>query len=132
MRISFNSIAFKALFLLFVSSSVFILFIIFGAKHSFTQGYTNLPKEDISSIQNSIAPSIALNISYGFKDAIDEIANKQLQNKKILLLKISSPNLMQEKIFTNTNKSLSELKKDGHFISTKALIDPSTSKKTEN
>jgi diguanylate cyclase (GGDEF)-like protein len=129
MRISFNSIAFKTLFLLFVSSSVFILFIIFGAKHSFTQGYTNLLKEDINSIQNSIAPSIALNISYGFKDAIDEIANKQLQNKKILLLKIASPNLMQDKIFSNTDKSLSELKKDGHFISTKALIDPSTSKK---
>jgi diguanylate cyclase (GGDEF)-like protein len=129
MRISFNSIAFKTLFLLFSASTIFIVFIIYEAKHSFTQGYNRLIKEDISSIQNSIAPSISLNLSYGFNDAINEICNTQLENNKILLIKIKSANITKDLVFSNTNKSLKELEKEKHFISKKSLIDPSTSKK---
>ncbi len=129
MKISFNSITFKTLLLLFLSSTIFILFIIYGARQSFSDGYNTLITEDIDSIEDSISPSIALNISYGFEDALNEIGNKQLENKKILLLEIISPHLKKDFIFSNTRKSIEKLKEEKHFISTRNLIDPSSSKK---
>ena len=85
MKIYFSSLTFKTLFLLFIASVMFILFILFAAKHSFSEGYIALVEEDISSIEESISPSIALNLSYELHDAIEEIANTQLKNDKICL-----------------------------------------------
>ncbi len=129
MKISFNSITFKTLFLLFVASVFFIFFIFFSANYSFSKGYKNLVQEDISSILESISSSIALNISYGFKDAINEIGETQLKNKKILLLAINSSSLHKSIVFTNATKNVKSLVEDNHFISTADLTDPATNTK---
>ena len=129
MRINVNSLIFKTLSLLFVSSVIFIIFIVFSANRSFSKGYIDLIKEDITSIQESISSSIALNLSYGFDDAIEEIANNQLKNKKILLLKIDSNSLKKALVFSNIGVSIQDLKRDGHFISNSNLYDPATSNK---
>jgi len=102
--------------------------ILVGSDHFFTRGYISIIKEDITSIENDINPSIALNLSYGFNDAINDIATTQLKNKKILLLKIESSSLQKPLIFSNTQKPLKELKQKGHFLSVSSLVDPITSK----
>ncbi len=127
MKINLHSITFKTLTTLFITSSLFIIFTLFGAKYTFSKGYFNLIEGEINTIQKNISPSIALNLSYGFNDALTEIATNQLKNKKILLLKISSPSLKKELLFSNIDKSIEELKRDEHFVSTNDLIDPATS-----
>ncbi len=127
MKINIHSLIFKTLSLLFISSLVSIVFIIFSAKNSFSQGYIDLVQEDMTSIKENIAPSIALNLSYEFSDALKEIADNQLLNKKILLLKIKSSLLKEALIFSKTDKSIEELKDEGNFLSSSDLIDPATS-----
>lgn len=126
MKLSFNSITFKTLFLLLVASVTFVVFIFFSADYSFSKGYKSLVQEDIGSIESSISPSIALNLSYGFNEAIDEIGNTQLKNPKILLLAINSVSLKKNIVYRNSDKTIIDLENDGHFISTKELIDPAT------
>lgn len=126
MKIPFNSLVFKTLLLLFISSVMFIAFILVVANYSFSQGYKSLVKEDIHSIQESISPSIALNLSYGFNEAIDEIVDKQLKNKKILLIAINSSSMKEELIFSNSNKSIEEFRDDGQFIANNNIYDPAT------
>ncbi len=127
MKINTNSITFKTLLILFISSFIFVTFLIFTTQYSFSKGYKALIQEDISSIEESISSPLALNLSYGFNDAITEIATDQLKNKKIIFLKISSEMLDNDLIFSNENKTISELKEENHFISTTKLIDPGTS-----
>lgn len=129
MKLSFNSIVFKTLFSLFLSSSIFIGFIGISTKESFSKAFIALIQEDISSIQSNIAPSIALNLSYNLKDSINEIADAQLTNKKILLIKIeskASPKMMQ---FSNSPLSLKKLVSNGNFTANSQLIDPATNEK---
>lgn len=129
MKISFTSLTFKTLFFLFLSSFVFIIFIVFIAKQSFSEGYTYLVQEDISSIEENITPSIALNLSYGLDDALQAIIKNQLKNKKILLLKIDSITSEKAIISSKLNKSTKELSDEGHFVSTKDIIDHASSNK---
>jgi len=132
MKINTKSLTFRTLFLFFISSVLFIFFITFTASYSFSKGYTSLIHEDISSIESAISPSIALNLSYGFNDALTDILKNQLKNKKILLLKIDSESLEKEMLYSNIDKSIQELKKKNHFISTRKLTDPATSKDLGN
>jgi len=127
MKISFTSLTFKTLSLLFLSSAVFIIFIILIAKESFSQGYTYLIQEDISSIEEKLSPEIAMNLSYGLNNNIKKIAASQLKHKKILLLKIDSVTLEKPMLFSKREASIKELKKAGHFVSTKILYDSTTS-----
>ena len=129
MKKFFNSLVSKTLFILFLSSSMFIGVVFFSANYFFSNGYISMINEDIDSIQANINPAIALNLSYGFDTSINEIANTQLKNKKILLIKIDSHTLKKPLVFSNTNKSLKELKKEKHYFCTTDLIDPATSKK---
>ncbi len=129
MKISFNPLIFKTLLLLSLTSITFIIFIVFSAKQSFSKGYIHLTQEDMYSIAKNLSPSVSISLSYGLKDAIDEIVRNQLKNKKILLIKIDSVTLEKALIFSNVNKSIEELKEDGHFISTSTLQDPLTANK---
>ncbi|EDZ63568.1 diguanylate cyclase/phosphodiesterase (GGDEF & EAL & HAMP linker domain) with PAS/PAC sensor(s) [Sulfurimonas gotlandica GD1] len=126
MKISFTSLTFKTLSLLFMSSIIFIIFIVVIAKESFFQGYTYLIKEDLSSIEEKISPDIAMNLSYGLTSDLKRIATAQLKHKKILLLKIDSVTLEKPMLFSKKNKSIQELKDEGHFVSTKVIYDPAT------
>jgi len=129
MKIFFNSLLTKTLFILLVSSSMFISIVFFSANYFFSHGYISIIKEGISSIESNINPIIALNLSYGLNDSIQEIAKSQLQNKKILLLKIDSVKLKEPMVFSNTAKTIKQLKKEGHFFSETVLLDPATSAK---
>jgi diguanylate cyclase (GGDEF)-like protein len=85
-------------------------------------------QEKISLIEKSIAPSIALNISYGFDESVDEIANKALENKNILLIRIQEEE-GDVKTFSKRNLSLDDYIKKQEFISKTTLLDPAISKK---
>lgn len=126
MKLSFHSIIFKTLLSLFLSSSLFIGFIGFTTKESFSKAFISLIHEDISSIKSNIAPSIALNLSYNFIDSIDDISHAQLTNEKILLIRIESKFLQKSMQFSNVPVELEQLSRDGHFISSSQLIDPAT------
>jgi diguanylate cyclase (GGDEF)-like protein len=128
-KLYLTSLVSKTLFVLFTSSAIFITIILYSANYFFSNGYISIVKEDIASIEANINPTIALNLSYGFNDAVREIAKQQLKNKKLLLLKIDTEKTKKPQIFSNTNKTIQELKKEKNFFSVTDLIDPATSRK---
>nr|WP_321266281.1 EAL domain-containing protein [uncultured Sulfurimonas sp.] len=127
MKISFTSLTFKTLSLLFVSSTVFIVFIIVIAKESFSQGYTYLIKENISSIEQRLMPEIQTSLNNSNIDELKKLISSQLKFKKILLIKIDSIALEEEIIFSKENNSIKELKEEGHFVSEKIIYNKDTS-----
>jgi len=129
MKIHFNSLVSKTLFILFFASFIFVGIILYSANYFFSNGYISIVKEDIASIETNINPMIALNLSYELNNAINEIASTQLKNKKVLFLKITPINSTKPLIFSSAKKTFKTLKKEGHFISTTDLIDPATNKK---
>ncbi|MEA3330808.1 MAG: hypothetical protein U9Q29_03840 [Campylobacterota bacterium] len=44
MKINFNSLTFKTISTLLITSTLFVLFIVFGAKYLFSNGYLYLEK----------------------------------------------------------------------------------------
>ena len=106
MKISFTSLTFKTLSLLFMSSIIFIIFIVVIAKESFSQGYTYLIQEDIISIEKKISPEIAMILSYGLNNDLKRVATNHLKHNKILLLKIDSVTLEKPMLFSKKNKSI--------------------------
>jgi len=128
MKLSFTSLTFKTLSLLFVASSIFIIFIIVIAKESFSQGYIFLVEEEISSIVQRISPEIALKLNSKLINDLNTIASEQLKHKKILLLNIDSAILEKPILFFKKEKSIKELQKAGHFISAHIIYDKNTSK----
>jgi len=129
MRLFFNSLTTKTLFILFLSSSIFITITVVSANYFFSNGYMSIIKEDMTSIERDINPTVSLNMSYGFEKNIKEIADSQLKNNKVMLIAIESDNLKKSLVFSSTKKTLKELEKEGNFISKSTLFDPATSKK---
>ncbi|MCF6340234.1 MAG: EAL domain-containing protein [Sulfurimonas sp.] len=123
---NFNSITFKISSMLFLSSAIFILFIALMTNNAFTKSYKSLEEEKISTIIDYIAPSISLNLSYGFSEAIDEIGNRLVNNPDILFAQIDVIGSKSSLLFTKHKNSLSQWKKSKAFILTKTLTDPST------
>ena len=126
MKINFNSLIFRTLSTLLLSSITFIIFIAMATQYTFSQGYKKLIVEKISIIENNIVPSISLNLSFGFSEAIDEIGEKTIANNDVLLLKIESNTLEKDIIFSSNDITIKEYKSIGEFISTAVLIDPTT------
>ena len=129
MKINFNSIIFKTLFSLLLLSVIFISYISISSKYTFSSGYTSLIQEKISIIKQSINPSISLNLSYGFDDAINEIGEKILENENVLLLKIDSYSDKKVFAFSKNTKTIDEYREEKEFISFSELIDPATAEK---
>jgi len=129
MKLSFKSLIFKTLFILLVSSSIFISFITFSAYNSFSEGFKEIIQEDINSIKTNIVPAIALNLSFEFNDAINEIMSNQLNDDKIIFISIHSNKLTKNITFSKENKPLQKLQEEEHFISQTKLVDPATLKK---
>ena len=126
MKLNLHSITFRTLSLFLLSLMLFASFITITTNYTFSAGYKDLIKNKILIIENNISPSISLNLSYQFYDAIYEIGEKQLKNREILLLKIESNNLAAPIIFTNNKQTIEDYKTNNEFISTIELIDPST------
>jgi len=129
MSIKFNSIAFKTTFHILSFSIVFILFIIFFARNIFSNAYMDLENEKVGIIINNIKPSLSLSLSYGFEDAINEISNKALENKNVLLLQIKYFNKNDTKIFTKYKLNTEEYLKNEELFQTVELFDPTTQNK---
>jgi len=128
MKFNKNSIAFRTIFYLLSLSILFILFIGLVMKNVFSNAYMDVEKEKVNIILENIQPSIALNMSYDFKDAINEIANKTLNNKNVLLLKIQNSDNNETQLFTNDKLSLQNYKQNGEIIKVVKLEDPATKK----
>jgi len=128
MKFNIHSITFKTLAHLIIFSTIFITFISLSSKYVFSTAYMNLEKDKISIITKSITPSIALNVSFGFNQAIKEIANRTLENKNVLLLKVTSKQNNLNLIFTKHNQTIQEYIKNDEFVTITKLTDPTTSK----
>jgi diguanylate cyclase (GGDEF)-like protein len=124
MLINKNSITFRTLFILLATSTLFILFMGSTAHYIFSNGYKKIIAEKIVIIEQNIIPSVALNLSYGFKSAIDEICNNSLSNPDILLIKVESKLLKNTLVY----RSKSGEKNLQSILSTSLLTDPATSK----
>jgi len=128
-NIKFNSITFKTTFHILSFSILFMLFIAFVVRNIFSNAYMDLENEKISIIINNIKPSLSLSLSYGFEDAIDEISNKALENKNVLLLKIKELNHNKTKIYTNYKLDAAQYLKNEELFKTIELVDPITKDK---
>ncbi|MEA1891254.1 MAG: EAL domain-containing protein [Campylobacterota bacterium] len=128
MKINFNSITLRTVLHIFTFSVLFILFIIFVIRNIFATAYMDLEKEKIFIIQNNIVPSLSLNLSYGFHEAVNEIANQTLLNKDVLLIKILNYENNNTQLFSNYQHSLEKYKKDGELFSYTKLSDPAMQK----
>ncbi|EQB40170.1 hypothetical protein M947_03870 [Sulfurimonas hongkongensis] len=126
MNISFTSLTFKTLGLLFVSSSVFILFILFIAKDSFSEGYIYLVKEEVASIERKLHDEISTNLQNRSFDKLEVIVKPYLKHKKILLIKIDSTLIDKPILVYKKEKSIQKLQDDTHFASTKDIYKQGT------
>ena len=129
MKFNIHSITFKTIFHIFSFSILFILFVSFIVQNIFSTTYMDLEKERINIIVDNIKPSIALNLSYGFTDAIDEISNKAIENKNVLLLELKNFESKTTQTFTNGNLSISEYILNDELIHKVQLHDPATDEK---
>ncbi len=127
MNLDKKSITFKVISRLILFSIIFIAFIAVSVQQIFSSAYMSLEKDKISIIEQTIAPSLALNISYGFVQAVDEITNKAIQNPNILLVKIKAKEFEKDLICTKHILTFQEYQKSDEIISVTELIDPTTS-----
>lgn len=85
-----------------------------------------LEQDKVVLIAENIAPSIALNLSYGFDDAITEITTNALKNENILLIQIKKSQTQRAYIFSKYAITLEEHEKNSELIQQKQLLDPVT------
>jgi diguanylate cyclase (GGDEF)-like protein len=126
MKFNFHSIAFRTIAYIFSFSLLFILFISLSAKSIFSNAYIDLEKEKINIIVNAIKPSIAINLSYGFEDGIDEVLNKTLENSNVLLLEVQNHEKNDTKTFTNSKNTIDNYRANNQLIKDIELLDPAT------
>lgn len=126
MKINFDSIAVKTMLYIASFSFAFTIFVVFVVKNLFTNSYMQLEKDKVALIARQIAPTIALNLSYGFDDAIKEIRGKTIQNRNILLIKIEDNSAKELYRFANSPLSLQDHLRQHELVRTQELKDPGT------
>jgi len=129
MKINFNSITIRTTLHIIFFSLAFVFFVTFVVKSLFTDSYMDLEKDKVALISDNIAEPLGLNISYGFDEAIAEIANKTLSNKNILLVKISNYLQNKDYSFSSYSLSLEDHKNNHELINIQELLDPATETK---
>ncbi len=129
MKINYNSILFKSIAILLISFALFAIFMVVSAKNTFQKGYIDTINEKISIIEKYISPSIALNLSYGFEKAVDEIIQNTLKNPEVLLIKVQSKQLSKVIVYTTDGKTIDDFIASEEFIQNTILLDPSTDEK---
>jgi len=129
MKTVFTSLTFKTLGLLFVSSSIFILFILFIAKDSFSDGYLYLVKEEIDSIEKKLHKEVSTSLKERSYDKLEDIAESFLLHKKILLIKINSALIDKPIVVYKKEKSIKKLQDANHFTSINDVYEKDSSNK---
>ena len=125
MNLNVHSITFKALSYLIAFSMIFVLSVSLSITSIFSKTYINVEKEKISQIEKTISPSLSLNLSYDFDEAVQEVLNNTLKDKNILLVKIKTKK--ENLLATRDKKTLTQHVANDEFISISKLIDPTSS-----
>ncbi|MEA2112034.1 MAG: EAL domain-containing protein [Campylobacterota bacterium] len=120
--INSNSITFKVSTLLVVISAIFILLTTLVSRHLFISGYESMEHEKLNYIMHSISPSLALNLSYGFNEAVTELGNELIAHKHIVHVQI----LPHQSDAIHFGISIQDTKE--HFTQEMTLHDPATKK----
>jgi len=128
-NMNFHSITFKAVTHIFTFSILFILFITFFAKNIFSDAYMSLEEEKVAIITTNISPSLALNMSYSFDEAVDEILTTTLKNKNVLLLQLENFETKTTKIFSDDTLGIKEYYNKKEILIKEELYDPATQQK---
>ncbi|MDQ7068683.1 MAG: GGDEF domain-containing protein [Sulfurimonas sp.] len=84
----------------------------------------NLEKEKVVFISNQIADEIAINMSFNFNEAVEEVVTNTLSNTNILLINIYDNQTDENKNFSNNSLTLKMHKENNEIIHTQELIDP--------
>ncbi len=126
MKINFNSITTRTLAHVSIFTIAFILFITFVVRNLFTESYQKLEQDKLTFIAKSISRPIALNLSYGFDEAVNELLEEALEDKNILFIKIDNEIVDLESIHTNSSLKLQEHINNKELINTQELYDPIT------
>ncbi len=129
MKINFSSITTRTVLSLTLSSIVFILFFSFVVKNIFSTAYTQQEQDKVALIATTITPQIALNLSYGFDEAVNEIASETLKNQNVLLLIVDDTITNKKRKYTNYKLNLDDYINRGELTEHTYLFDPITQKK---
>ena len=122
-QVNINSISFRTITPLLLFFALFVTFVVYIARDVFSSAYIELEKEKIVIIKDAIAPSLSLNLSYGFEDAIDEIADKTLENKNVLFIQITNFETKNVQNFTNAKTKMQEYLDRGELFLESPLVD---------
>ena len=126
MKIHVNSLTFKTIFFIVIFSILFILFITFVVKDVFTNAYMELEKDKVTLISQNIESPLALNISYNFEEASNELLNTALKNENVLLIEINNYTTKMLSTFTKHKKTKQEYLLNNDLFQTTKLFDPAT------
>jgi len=126
MKINFNSITVKTIAYILTFSFAFILFVTLVVRSLFIDSYMEQEKDKATLIAEYISDPVALNLSYGFDEAVKEIGNKALFNKNILLIQIENTSKTKKYIFSDYKLSLNKYIQNKEIINTRVLKDPAT------
>ena len=126
MKINFNSISVRTTLHITIFSLAFTLFVVFVVRQLFTDSYMALEKDKIALLSKNIAPSLSLNLSYDFEDAIHEIMQKTLLNKNILLITLESYEEKKIYRFSDSNLTMQDYIRTKELINKQELKDPAT------
>jgi len=125
-KINFSSLTFKTVSAILIFSILFILFIVFIVKDVFTTAYMKLENDKVELISGHIKAPLSLNISYGFDEACNEILNKTLLNKNVLLIEVNTYATKRRDIVTNHQKTKQEHLDNEELFKITKLLDPAT------
>ena len=127
MNLNFKSITVKTIVRIFFFSALFVFFLSFVTKYIFSAAYLDLENEKMNIIINNIKPSLALNLSYGFEEAIVEISNKALENKNVLTIEVNNHITKEHFAFTKNDSPSSNIERE-NLLHKSILLDPATNK----
>jgi signal transduction histidine kinase len=119
-----NSIISKIIKSLFLFLTLFLLAIVFMNYNLTKKNYDKIEQEKIDIILNSIKYPLAVNISFEFKDAVDETLNNLVQNKDIILVKLKTLRDDKEKEFFDTSRKTIDINSNNSFSKTIQVVDP--------
>jgi len=126
MKINIHSITTKTILTIVFSALIFVLFLTLVVKNVFSNAYSQQEKEKVTLLATTITPEIALNLSYGFQEAVTEIAKETLKNKNVLLIQVETNSTQDLLIYTQNSTTLQEYINNGEFIHYAQLRDPAT------
>lgn len=124
--INYHSLTFR--FSVSALAASLLLIVLLGSFNTrlVSKQYQALENGKLATMTDSVAPPLSLNISYGFTQAVNELAEQFFADKAIIYLSIGNSD---ERYFLKQRglESYEALKEMGHFYIKRTLLDPVTS-----